>query len=216
MYLEILENEKYENFDESVFYYFVGYGELCEYCNNPQDFEFTIEDIDPTSFKIEHKLPSPKQRVVDLGTIELGSKVMVSDPCYKDLDAWYNKEINIKSGKYHCTALVKDCGVWGERVMELTIVHDDNKKAKPKSLYGASVAVDSGQCGFYDYHYFKENTDKEETERYEWYQRVCDITLDDKNDCCGAIDGVGVVASSMVTGYIVSIAPETPKRTLWD
>lgn len=195
-YYAIIDDENYANFDDTIFYYFIGLNDIYNYCNNPETFEFVIEAVDMDSLNIERTLPNIRNRMVEIGTIDLGSKIMVTDPCYTDLDAWYNKEIGIKEGKYTCRAYIEDCGVWGERIMELTINHEKNQKAKASTLSDASIAVDSGQCGFFDLAYYEENSQAETLSRDEWYNRVCEITLNEAKDSCGIIDGQGVVVSS--------------------
>lgn len=134
-------------------------------------------------------------RAVDLGQIEIkNGKIQMSDPCYSP-DLWCSHVTKVKNGKWNCKALV---GIvphgWGQRVVALEINHESTPKKKATTLQ-AVCPVDSGQCGFFDADYYNkqyQNADVNE----KWYNKICKITCDDDNDCCGAIDGQGVVAAS--------------------
>lgn len=134
---------------------------------------------------------------IDLGQIEIKSgRIQMSDPCYEP-DLWCSHSSPVKKGKWNCKAWVGDVGYgWGKRVLALEINHESTPKKKATTL--ATVCpVDSGQCGFFDASYYNDkfNTSDNRAED-EWYNRICGITCDDKNDCCATIDGVGVVAAS--------------------
>ncbi len=127
-------------------------------------------------------------------------KVIVSDPCYESING-HNRGVQLKEGTY--TAKAK-YGVidewWGERVVELTINHESCPKKKATSLIGW-CGVDSGQCGIFErenYDKYHPNIDTPESEQ--WYQDVCNITLNDKKHNCGMVKSnkkiVGAVASS--------------------
>ena len=139
---------------------------------------------------------------VELTKIELGNitlpkgKVIATDPCY-DTDVWCTEKVDVKPGDYICRAKYGVYPGWGERVFELTINHITCPKKKAVKVIG-SCGVDSGQCGFFELDNYIENHPKMETEKSEeWYNRACDITLNDDEHCVG-IMGVldGVVASS--------------------
>lgn len=136
---------------------------------------------------------------INLGTINLNGKVYATDPCYS-IDTWCMALIkNIKKGKYHCFAVKYDKGIWGKRISELTIVHDEYKdKSLVWETTDYSIGVDSGQAGFFDEKYYKKYHKGEDVddnaEDSQWYNRVCNITLN--GNWCGTIDDKGVVSSS--------------------
>lgn len=137
---------------------------------------------------------------IELGKINLESgSIFISDPCY-NTDVWCTKYLpNIKKGEYICRATMVDEGSWGNRIAELTINHIKNSKNKSRTVIYHSIGVDSGQCGFFDYEYYNKHHNKSQyiddtPEGKDWYERVCDITLN--GDSCGTIDNLGVVSES--------------------
>lgn len=142
-----------------------------------------------------------KTKVLNLGTINLNGKVYAIDPCYS-IDTWCMALIkNIKKGKYHCFATQSDEGDWGKRISELTIVHDEHKESIDSLMWEMtdfSIGVDSGQAGFFDEKYYEKyhkGADVDDNaEDSQWYNRVCNITLN--GDWCGTIDDKGVVSES--------------------
>lgn len=112
----------------------------------------------------------------DRGTITLGSKVMVSDPCYK-LGTWCQGVLeNVLPGKYHCKVAFIDEGTWGIRVSKITVLHKNylNKTLRVEKC-DFEVGVDSGTAGIYDYDYYaKYHTDKYLDDV--WYGRACDCS----------------------------------------
>lgn len=141
-----------------------------------------------------------KTKVLNLGTINLNEKVYATDPCYST-DVWCMSLIDIKKGKYHCFATQSDEGTWGKRISELTIVNEKYKNNIDNLMWEMtdfSIGVDSGQAGFFDKEYYEKyhkgyDVD-DNAEDSEWYNRVCDITLN--GDWSGTIDDKGVVSSS--------------------
>ena len=76
--------------------------------------------------------------------IKLGEKVIVSDPCYSDVDGWFNNQINnMRPGVYDTQVVKSDEGDWGERVASLTVLHEIIKSPIWEDI--GNVAVDSGQ-----------------------------------------------------------------------
>ena len=114
------------------------------------------------------------------GTIKLGSKVMVSDPCY-GLNTWCQGVLdNVLAGEYECVAEYSDERDWGERVSAIEATHKDYK-GKFMEMYPEEfeVGVDSGQAGIFDYDYYcKYHTDTNERKEVDdnWYDRVDEIT----------------------------------------
>lgn len=121
-----------------------------------------------------------------LGYIKLGNKAYAIDPCY-DLEQVRRDCLisNVKSGLFVCHLVICDAGAWGKRVKSISVSSVDNKDVishTDKFLTG----VDSGQCGIFDSKYYEDNYDKNE-----WYNRVCDITIDNFG---GNIDNAGTVS----------------------
>lgn len=137
-------------------------------------------------------------KVIELGTINIESgKVQISDPCYNP-DEWCSHTKEVKKGEYICKVLKKSDG-WGDRNGEIIINHVSTPKKKATDLI-CCPTVDSGQCGFFDAEYYDKYHKKafidEDEEDKKWYRRIMDITLNDGNDNCGTIDGVGVLSES--------------------
>lgn len=111
----------------------------------------------------------------NIGTIELGDKVRVSDPCY-DIDTWCAGTLeNVLQGKYQCYSQDVDTGDWGIRVASIEVRHENYLDIEPTELQDIDVGVDSGQAGIYDLDYFiKAREDKKGEDA--WYERVCEIT----------------------------------------
>ena len=136
-------------------------------------------------------------KTIELGVIELGSKVIVTDPCYGLLATSLVKKV--KKGKYICTAYeTKDS--WGNRIAALRVVHEYFVNKYFNIDYNNEIAVsgvDSGQCGFFDYDYYKKHhgtniVDDEMDE--DWYHRVCECTT--QIPYAGTIDNKCVVSES--------------------
>lgn len=112
----------------------------------------------------------------DRGTITLGSKVMVSDPCYK-LGTWCQGVLeNVLPGEYHCKVAFIDEGKWGIRVARITVLHKDYLYETLRvEKCDFEVGVDSGTAGIYDYDYYtKYHTDKDTDDV--WYGRTYDCS----------------------------------------
>lgn len=113
------------------------------------------------------------------GFIELGEKVVVSDPCY-EIGTWCQGIVeNVKKGLYGCTAFIQDDGVFGKRVFCIKAELDgiEIPDRNYELFEEAEIGVDSGQAGIYDYNYFVENqTDDEYSNEHSWYRIVCDLT----------------------------------------
>ena len=120
------------------------------------------------------------------GFINLGAKVMVSDPCY-GLNTWCQGVIeNVLPGKYECKVGFNDEENWGIRVADIEVVHKDYlNKFLAYDVEDFDVGVDSGQAGIYDYEYYaKYHTDCNTRPHVdeEWYDRVFELTyVDEKN-----------------------------------
>jgi hypothetical protein len=110
-----------------------------------------------------------------MGSIHLGDKVRVSDPCY-DLDVWCAGSIeNVLPGEYTCFMQKEDTGDWGIRVSKIEVRHKDYLDVEPTEIQEFEVGVDSGQAGIYDQKYYEELWE-DKGKQDEWYSRVCDLT----------------------------------------
>jgi hypothetical protein len=131
------------------------------------------------------------------GTIKLGDKVMVSDPCY-GLNTWCQGVLeNVLPGNYDCKVEYSDEGAWGVRVSAIEVTHQDYDVVISLDPEDFEVGVDSGQAGIFDYGYYKKHhTDRNERNHVDddWYYKVCTITL--SREAAGGVDGLGFVSSS--------------------
>ena len=103
--------------------------------------------------------------------IELGDKVMVSDPCY-DLDIWCQGVLeNVKPGTWHTKAENLNLNCWGDRCSALIAWHEDVEEPDNFEKTDICVGVDSGQAGIYDYNHFAYiKNDREYDEN--WYDNI--------------------------------------------
>ena len=111
-------------------------------------------------------LPTEKGR-----DIELGEKVVVSDPCY-DLETWCNGVLeNVKPGTWRTKAENLNINNWGERCSALIAWHESVEEPNDFEETGIDVGVDSGQAGIHDYNHFAYIKDDEEREE-QWYDSI--------------------------------------------
>lgn len=132
-------------------------------------------------------------------TIKSGM-VYATDPCYAKAEG-AQEVIEVRKGEYKCKVEIADYGDWGKRNATLTIVHKDAKM--PAFFeewcftdYVGDAAVDSGQCGFFDKDYYESQITEKNLVTDEWYNKICEITLDKNARYCGTTDGKGVVSES--------------------
>ena len=111
--------------------------------------------------------------------IKLGSKVMVSDPCY-GLGTWCQGVLeNVLPGNYKCDVEYSDDGDWGERVSAIEVVHENYDRPVEFEPESFEVGVDSGQAGIFDYDYYVKYHDDCDIRPHvddNWYDRICDLT----------------------------------------
>ncbi|MBO4719004.1 MAG: DUF4241 domain-containing protein [Prevotella sp.] len=123
-----------------------------------------------------------------LGLIELTTgRVTISDPCYEP-GIWCAKSISVMPGSYLCFAEERN-----GRIESIQIRHAGHTEIEPATSIGA-VAVDSGQCGFFDEAFYNKNQGGEFDNLNSFYGKACHITLSDEQ--AGIIDGKGFVSSS--------------------
>lgn len=90
----------------------------------------------------------------EIGTFRTEGKLFVSDPCYSP-DTWCNYVLkDLRPGTYHAFVVTSDEGIWGHRVAELIILHEDVKGHSLTEGFTrnkeAHIGVDSGQAGFFN------------------------------------------------------------------
>lgn len=105
--------------------------------------------------------------------IELGDKVVISDPCY-DLDIWCQGVLeNVKPGTWHTKAENLNVNCWGNRCSTLIAWHEDVEEPDEDDyeLTGIDVGVDSGQAGIYDYNHFA-HIKGDENRDEQWYDSI--------------------------------------------
>ena len=103
--------------------------------------------------------------------IRLGDSVMVSDPCYS-VGTWCQQIIeDVLEGDYIITPYMAELDGWGNRVVELVVIHK-KYKTHADELISGDIGVDSGICGVYDLNYFVEskNVDSEK-----FFAKACDV-----------------------------------------
>ncbi len=113
------------------------------------------------------------------GVIKLNDKVRISDPCY-DPDTWCAGEVeNVLPGLWDC--LYEDYSSedpkWGrdQRIAGVMIRHQDYPDAVADELLDATFGVDSGQCGFFDAKYYRDQYKTEEKQET-FYEEACGLT----------------------------------------
>ena len=114
------------------------------------------------------------------GTMHLGEKVMISDPCY-GLNTWCQGVLeNVLPGEYECSARRRDNGYWGGRVDAIKVVHRNYiNEPLNEHMEEFAIGVDSGQAGIFDYEYYEQyHTDANDREHVNdnWYKMCCDTT----------------------------------------
>ena len=133
--------------------------------------------------------------MVKLGTFEVkGNSLVVSDPCY-EYGLWCcNTLTNVLSGNYTASVIYSD----DNRVATLQIIHNNYSNSRinysRQELYSSDIGVDSGQAGFFDEEYYKENQGGEFDDKDSFYGKCCDLTLSEIQG--GVIDNKGTVSSS--------------------
>ena len=120
-------------------------------------------------------------------------KIFVTDPCYEPFNG-YNLAVDVLPGTYKCSIRRSTLEGWGQRIVSLTLWHEDHLKGRIDKYIG-SCGVDSGQLGVFDAKdYLKNHQDDDWDNRKSWYRRVCDLTLNPPD--WGTIAKKGVVSTS--------------------
>lgn len=131
-------------------------------------------------------------KVLHYGTVELGDRVKVSDPCY-GIDVWCSHILDkVKPGIWDCYIILG--GEFNERVAFLVMCKDGYQFSLPKKCEPADIGVDSGTCGIYDLEYYKEYHGGDDHD-VKWYDdNVLSWCMNDKAFICTG--GKGFVSDS--------------------
>ena len=133
-----------------------------------------------------------------VGTINLGNKVTVSDPCYES-GIWCAVTLNkVLEGEFKCYIKEKKYGLWGNRVTEMVAIHNNyiNAVREDDYEYCGDVCVDSGTMSITDTAYYN-RTHNDDDFNEEWYEReVCSWACSKKyhiadNQCFISTSGIG-------------------------
>jgi len=129
--------------------------------------------------------------------------LVCSDPCYS-IPTWCQGIVeNVKKGTW--VADVEEDESWGRRIAELRINHVNHFLSGKFEEMPFSAGVDSGQFGFFDKEFYRNDEKAKELKKYnfgddydteegdEWYRACADITLADEQ--WGVLPN-GVVSSS--------------------
>lgn len=133
--------------------------------------------------------------------IKLGSKVLVSDPCY-EYPTWCTKLVeNVKPGNYNTNVTYwKDTDrFFNGKVSELIAVEESYNIVNIQWNYvKGSIGVDSGQCGIFDFEQVKDVIGTGEwDEKDKFYAQACACTHDYPTQY-GEFNTYGVVSRSGV------------------
>lgn len=130
--------------------------------------------------------------------IQLGSEVMVSDPCYSEPTWCQVKLTNVKPGNYYALHKEYETDYDGVIPSMIMVVHEDHMDDVLKwKLHSNKVGVDSGQAGIFSYDTYRKDELEmevptigydgrnfdwldfpgEKQEGDEWYKNMCKITL---------------------------------------
>ena len=129
--------------------------------------------------------------------IQLGEKVIVTDPCY-GLSVHCKKVIdNVVPGEYETSVETIDEGNWGERISSLLAMKKDSyREIVQEKCLEEIIGVDSGQVGIFDYDYrIKQGDDLGEYhDESSIYKRICNLTCSPTQ--WGELDNKVVASSS--------------------
>ena len=123
-----------------------------------------------------------------------GNKIHVSDPCY-DYDSPDSATIgNALSGEYLAKLTLYNMTTWSTRVARLSIYHANHKNIVPNICTECVITVDSGQAGFFDDDYYKENQGGDFGDISTLFGLACSLTL--PKNCSGILLDKGVVSET--------------------
>ena len=129
-----------------------------------------------------------------LDEFEVGSKILVTDPCYSK-DTWCTQVLDVKPGIWEAEVVMTNCDSWGNRVSELLAWHRDYPTDSADESVSNDIGVDSGQCGFFDFDKYPDGQCGEYDDPATFYGAACKETLKEGVPA-GVVNGFGVVSSS--------------------
>ncbi len=103
-----------------------------------------------------------------VGTIELGTKVDITDPCY-DKNVWCRMTTDCEPGTYKGYIEMSDEGDWGMRVATVSIFKGDKIWRIEEMEFIGTIGVDAGLAGFFN--------DKPDFKGNEWSE-FCDSIIE--------------------------------------
>lgn len=124
-------------------------------------------------------------------------KIICSDPCYST-DTWCMGIVdNVVNGTWVASVDKRDMADWGERIAVLWIANKEQMAKNPKIAWEVLAeepmnftgGVDSGQFGFFDKAFYKNDESAKDLEKYDfgvdydkevgdkWYRGCANITL---------------------------------------
>jgi len=155
-------------------------------------------------------------------TINLGSEVRVSDPCYGD-DVWCKTRLtSVLPGEYHVDVQKSDEGDWGNRVSSLTVTHRDYIGKQLRYQEHGDIGVDSGQAGIFCESSYRNDSIEIDTPEHDftipfdesgdrWYEKMCKFTL--SGEGFGAYESGVVTSSGFGDGsYPLAVARDEDKN----
>lgn len=129
--------------------------------------------------------------VKHIGSLTLGDKVVISDPCYESGTWCMITDLPVVPGTYEAHI---EFDTESERVLSLTAWHKDylpdEATCADEEWLLDPIGVDSGQAGIYDADYFHRYHDLSKITKQElnaWYRDACGCTdnyADTMDDSC--------------------------------
>lgn len=123
---------------------------------------------------------------LQLGELEFGDDVFVSDPCYEKGSIWSANITDLIPWTYKAIVTYTDQGEWGIRVKEMKILHKDYSKISNEEEY-CDLYVDSWQMSICDISFYPNS--KEEGGEYgddgSFYDTCCKITINNEINQAG-------------------------------
>lgn len=129
--------------------------------------------------------------------IQLGEKVIVTDPCYSLTVPCKTIVNNVVPGEYETSVETIDGGNWGERISSLSAIKRDSyREIVQENCLEEVIGVDSGQVGIFDYDYrIKQGDDLGKYhDESSIYKRICNLTCSPTQ--WGELDNKVVASSS--------------------
>lgn len=126
-----------------------------------------------------------KTIISHIGSLTLGDKVVVSDPCYESGTWCMVTDLPVVPGTYEAHI---EFNTESMRVLSLTVWHEaylpDEPTCADEEWLSDTIGVDSGQAGIYDADYFHRYHDLSRIPKQElnaWYSLACCCTTGDTN-----------------------------------